>query len=288
MAEKKLVQTLDSIDEYEREPVPENKTKSFRSFVGMVAGEHIAGTEFVIGPMFVAYGVSAMDLFLGLLIGNLLAVFSWTFLCARLAVKTRLTNFFQLEKIAGSRLVLFNNGINVLLFGFVAASMTAVSATAIGVPLDIRMPGLNDLLPTSVGWVLAVISVGVVITVVAMFGYDIVSKFANVCAPWMPLVFVAGAIAVLPQLKVNSFSDFWHVANSKIWTGVPMASMPKFTIWHVAAFSWLCNTNMHLGLNDTTIYRYAKKWQYGFASAFGAFIGHYMAWIASGIMCGRH
>ena len=42
---------------------------------------------------------------------------------------------------------------------------------------------------------------------------------------------------------------------------------------------------MHLGLGDTSIYRYAKKWTYGFASALGAFIGHYMAWIASCILC---
>ena len=59
--EKTLAAKLNSINEYEREPVPESKTKSFKSFAGMVMGEHVAGTEFVIGPMFLAYGASAFD-----------------------------------------------------------------------------------------------------------------------------------------------------------------------------------------------------------------------------------
>jgi purine-cytosine permease-like protein len=41
---------------------------------------------------------------------------------------------------------------------------------------------------------------------------------------------------------------------------------------------------MHLGMADLTIFRYAKKWYYGFASAVGMFLGHYVAWIASGIL----
>ena len=38
--------------EFERELVPENKLKSWKSFLGMYAGEHAAGTEFMIGPLF--------------------------------------------------------------------------------------------------------------------------------------------------------------------------------------------------------------------------------------------
>jgi hypothetical protein len=40
----------------------------------MYAGEHVAGTEFVIGMLFVAHGVSVKDMFIGGLIGNVLAV----------------------------------------------------------------------------------------------------------------------------------------------------------------------------------------------------------------------
>ncbi|CAN0506679.1 unnamed protein product, partial [Scytosiphon promiscuus] len=78
----KFVEELDQIEEFEREPVPKNKVKGFKSFVGMVAGEHIAGTEFVIGPLFVLHGVGATDVFLGLLLGNILATLSWTLICA--------------------------------------------------------------------------------------------------------------------------------------------------------------------------------------------------------------
>jgi purine-cytosine permease-like protein len=41
---------------------------------------------------------------------------------------------------------------------------------------------------------------------------------------------------------------------------------------------------MHIGMADMSIFRYAKKWQYGFSSATGMFLGHFMAWIASGIL----
>ncbi len=37
------------------------------------------------------------------------------------------------------------------------------------------------------------------------------------------------------------------------------------------------NAAMHLGMSDLTILRYAKKWQYGFSSAVGMFLGHYVA-----------
>src|SRR5512146_2891831 len=92
-------------EEFEREPVPERALLGFRSFVGQYAGEHTAGTELMLGPLFVAAGVSAVDLLAGLLLGNLLAVLSWTFLTAPIAVRKRLTLYYHLEKICGRRLV---------------------------------------------------------------------------------------------------------------------------------------------------------------------------------------
>ena len=50
--------------EFERTPVPQSKLKSWKSFLGMYAGEHAAGTEFMIGPLFLTAGVSAFDLIL--------------------------------------------------------------------------------------------------------------------------------------------------------------------------------------------------------------------------------
>jgi purine-cytosine permease-like protein len=280
-----LTQKLDSIEEYERQPVPPEQVKGFRSFIGMVAGEHIAGTEFVIGPLFVLHGAAAADVFLGLLVGNILATLSWAVICAPLATKTRLTIFYQLEKICGFKLVSIYNVINGLQFCVLAASMIGVSATAVGLALDMPMPGLTDLYPTSLGWVVAVLLIGSVIAVVAVFGYDQVAHFSNICAPWMPLVFLAAAVAVLPQLNVHSFSDFWQAAQQKIWTGVPAPGQSRYTLWHIIAFAWLCNTSMHVGLADMSIYRYAKRSWYGLASAAGMFVGHYMAWVASGILC---
>src|SRR5690606_42148942 len=84
---KNLRKQLDDINEYEREPIPTQKLKGWKSFIGTYAGEHTAGTEFVIGPLFVAHGASAFDLVTGLLVGNILAVLSWAFLTARIAVK---------------------------------------------------------------------------------------------------------------------------------------------------------------------------------------------------------
>ena len=74
------------VEEYEREPVPERAWLGFSSFVGQYAGEHTAGTELMIGPLFIASGVSAFDVVGGLLVGNLLAVLSWVFLTAPIAV----------------------------------------------------------------------------------------------------------------------------------------------------------------------------------------------------------
>jgi hypothetical protein len=81
----------DPVNEYEREPVPEHARLGFKSFIGQYAGEHTAGTELMIGPLFVAAGVSAFDLVAGLLLGNLLAVLSWVFLTAPIATRARLT-----------------------------------------------------------------------------------------------------------------------------------------------------------------------------------------------------
>lgn len=279
-----LDKNLDSLEEYEREPVPDKKLKGWRGFLGMYAGEHTAGTEFVIGALFVAHGVSFQDLIIGLIIGNLLAVFSWAFLCAPVAVKTKLTIYWQLKKICGDHLANLYNVVNAIMFCFLAGAMITVAATAVGMPFQIPMPDLDDLLPTSVGWVLTVFFVGIVITIIAIAGYEYVARFANISFPWMFLVFMAAAIAVMPLMGVNSISEFWTAADDRIWTGVPVEGLTKFTVWHVIFFAWFANMAMHIGMSDMSILRYAKKWQYGFSSAAGMFFGHFLAWMASGVL----
>ena len=285
MGKSTLTERLDSLYEFDREKVTESKLSGVGNFLGMYAGEHVAGTEFVIGPLFVAHGVAAKDLFLGLLIGNFLAVLSWAFVCAPIAVRTRLTLYWHLRKICGPYLTFVYSILNALMFCFLAGAMIAVSATALGLPFNMPMPGLNDMLPTSVSWVVVVLIVGLLFTLLAILGFEKLSHFAKVCSPWMALVFVAAGIAVLPSLGCTSIGDFWRVANEKIWTGVPMAGQSKFTFWHVMFFAWFCNLAMHIGMADLSILRYARKWYYGFASAAGMYLGHFIAWIASGILC---
>jgi len=284
-AKSSISKRLDSLYEFDREPVTKNKLQGIGNFLGMYAGEHVAGTEFVIGMLFVAHGVSVRDMFLGGMIGNLLAISSWAFLTAPIAVKVRLSLYWQLKKICGTTLVFIYNIVNALMFCFLAGAMVAVAATAVGIPFGIQMPGLNDFFPNSAGWVLTVLGVGAVITLMAILGFDALARFAKVAAPWMFLVFVTAAIAVLPKLGIHPGSgNFWMVARESIWTGVAKQGQSQFTIWHVICFSWFANAAMHLGMSDLTILRYAKKWQYGFASTVGMFLGHYVAWIASGIL----
>jgi hypothetical protein len=81
----------DKLDAYERETVPDDQYKGFLSFLGLFTSRHTAGTEFAIGPLFVARGSSAIDILVGLFIGNFLATLSWRFIVAPLAISQRLT-----------------------------------------------------------------------------------------------------------------------------------------------------------------------------------------------------
>lgn len=276
---------LDALYEFDREPVRKDSLQGIGNFLGSFAGEHVAGTEFVIGMLFVARGVSVFDMFVGGLIGNILAVASWAFITTPIAVKVRLSLYWQLKKICGPVLVFLYNIVNALMFCFLAGAMVAVSATAVGIPFAVKMPTLSDVYPTSVGWVVTVFAVGAVITTFAILGFEKLAKFSKVAAPWMFLIFLAAAIASFPKLGIQTdMSNFWEVASSKIWTGKAVEGQSQFTIWHVIFFTWCANAAMHLGMSDLSIFRYAKKWQYGFSSGVGMFLGHYVAWIASGVL----
>ena len=86
-ADESVVQRLDRLYEYDREPVAESQLHGGAHFAGMYAGEHVAATEFVIGALFVSWGARAGDVLIGLLLGNLMAVLSWTLVCAPIAPK---------------------------------------------------------------------------------------------------------------------------------------------------------------------------------------------------------
>ncbi len=277
MQEEKHLQT----EEFERQPVPASHWKSWKSFLGMYAGEHAAGTEFVIGPLFLTAGVSAFDLIVGLLLGNFLAVLSWRFLTAEIATQRRLTLYFHLEKICGRKLVTLYNLANGVLFCFLAGSMITVSATAVGIPFNMPMPQLTDTMPNGATWVVIVLALGALFTLVAAKGYNTVSKAANWMSPIIVLGFILAGFAALRQLGVSSFADFWNIWGEG---SEPYPSQIKYTFWHVVIWSWFCNAAMHIGMSDLSVFRYAKSPKSGWTTAAGMYVGHYMAWIAAALL----
>lgn len=285
-----IIKRLDSLYEFDREPVSENKLCGKAYFAGAYAGEHVAATEFVIGALFVTWGASVKDVVVGLAIGNLLAVLSWALVCAPIAVQTRLTLYWYLRKIGGPSLTLAYNVLNAALFCVLAGCMITVSASAVRIPFGI--PEQTAWYPTDLRFVLVVVAVGAVVVTLAIAGFKRLAAFATVCSPWMLLMFIAGALVMLPALgeltgvgQVRSFSQFWEMGEKAVWVGkTPEGLPPRIGFWHVVAFSWICNLAMHIGLSDMAIFRYARRASYGLFSAFGMFLGHYLAWIAAGVM----
>jgi purine-cytosine permease-like protein len=282
-----LVERLDALYEYEREPIKEKDLHGWKIFWATFAGEHIAGTEFVIGPLFVMHGCTARDVLLGLLIGDFLAVLSWAFICAPIAVKTRLTQYWQLRKLGGPWLTVAYSCVFGVILCVLAGAMVRVSMTSIALPFEklFAQPGVELATLPQWMWIALAVVVGSVIAILAVLGFEGMAIFSKMSAPWMVAVFFIAAIATLPSLGCHSLGDFWRVANEKIWTGNVAPGMGKFTIWHVIGFAWLCNMPQHFGMGDMTILRFAKKWQMGFCSCAGMYLGHYCAWIASGILC---
>jgi len=235
----------------------------------------------MIGPLFLTTGVSAFDLIVGLLLGNLLAVLSWRFLTTEIAVKNRLTLYYQLEKICGKNLVIGYNLANGILFCFLAGSMITVSATAVGIPFDMEMPKLTDTMPNGMTWVVIVFIIGAVISLVASKGYNTVSKTANWMSPVIVIAFIACGVVALNQLGVKNFSDFWNIWGEG---SEPFPGQIKYTFWHVVTWSWFANAAMHIGMSDLSVFRFAKKVNSGWTTAAGMYVGHYMAWIAAALL----
>lgn len=271
--------------EYNREPVPEKALKGQKSFWGMYAGEHAAGTEFMIGPLFLAAGASLKDLMFGLLLGNILAVLTWRYLVVPIAMKRRLTLYYQLEKIAGGNMVKIYNVTNGILFCFLAGAMITVSASAIGVPFDIRFSVPKETFGLGgTAFTLIVAMVGLIIGAVAVGGYKRVAHFSNIAAPWMIVVFAACGVVSLAQMDAHSFSKLQTIWNEGIAFVQSKNGNVQFGFWKIVIFAWLCNAAMHFGMADLSIFRYSRSISAGWAPAVGMFLGHYMAWICAALM----
>jgi len=292
----RLIERLDKLNEFERQPVTADKLQSGRHFAGLFAGEHVAATEFVIGALFVKEGAHTCDVIVGLIFGNLLAVLSWALICAPIAVRTRLTLYWYLRKVGGPIFMVIYNILNAVMYCILAGSMITVSASAVRIGLNIFLdhdiPDQIGWLPTDFRFVFIVLLVGAVVVTLAIWGFKKLAQFATICSPWMFLMFIAGALTMIPALvskspeiqSLRSFHDFWQLADTRIWPGPQAGQEGGLGFLHIASFAWICNLAMHLGLSDMALFRYAKKASYGFYSAFGMYLGHYLAWICAGIM----
>jgi NCS1 family nucleobase:cation symporter-1 len=285
-AAEQVFERFDKLYEFDREPVSQDRLEPGRHFAAVFAGEHVAGTEFVIGALFVTMGVSAKELLFGLLVGNLFAVLSWTLVCAPIAVETRLTLYWYLRRIAGPAVTTIYNVLNAVMFCILSGTMITVSASSVRIPFGI--PPQIKWYPEDPRFVLIVLAVGAVVVVVAIAGFRRLAQFNEVCVPWIFVMFFAGAVAMLPALaetagngtQGNKF-NLWRLANETIWV---KNSSTGIGFWHVVAFAWICNLAMHVGLSDMALLRFAKRPAYALYSACGMFLGHYLAWVCAGVM----
>lgn len=289
MSTENNFQQFEKINE-EQLPVAKHKLHDWTHFAGLYAAEHVAATEFVIGATFVALGAKTMDIILGLLIGNILAVLSWTLITTPIAVETRQSLYTYLNKIAGDSMSKLYNWANVIIFTVISAAMVTVSASAVRFAFNI--PAQLDWYPNNLWFVLIVLLVGMVVVFVAIYGFNAVSEFSGVCAPWLFTMFISGALVLMPALSLDvlgktlpsGWADFVNIGNQSIWTGINSDGEPGIGIWEVIGFGWAANSITHFGLIDMALLRFAKKKSYGLATSTGMLFGHYIAWISAGIM----
>ena len=284
-------------------PVPPRKLQPAGYFAGNYSGEHVAGTEFVIGALFAGAGAAASDVILGLLVGNLLAVLTWAFITAPIAVDTRLTLYAYLEKIAGRHFLKIYSVVNGVMFLGLAGSMITVSASAVRVFYNSAVPGApiapqTGMFPTDIRFVLIALAVGAVVVALAVLGFKRLAQFAGAVVPWMICIFLVGALVLYPLLAQATGSAlpavsgdvFWQVLSTQVYQPTPMEgafwSIPNEakSFWSIAAFAWVANLAMHGSLGDMTLLRFAKKKSYGWFSALGMFIGHFVCWVCAGAM----
>ncbi|MDH7598680.1 MAG: hypothetical protein QHH07_03450, partial [Sedimentisphaerales bacterium] len=119
------------------------------------------------------------------------------------------------------------------------------------------------------------IILGAMMTFVAIKGYGFVARVGHLASPWMFLVFLACGIVTLGKLKSINLVE--------LLTPAP-GTNSKIGFWGVVFFSWFCNAAMHIGMSDLSVLRFARKPSYGWASAAGMFLGHYIAWICAALL----
>ncbi|MCP3964783.1 MAG: hypothetical protein GY750_08200 [Lentisphaerae bacterium] len=271
-------------------PISKHDLYGGKYFAGYYASEHVAATEFVFGIILVTMGVSAKDIFWGLLIGNVLAVLSWALITAPIATNTRLTLYWYIRKIAGRGTTLLYNAMNVIVFTIISGAMITASISALRVLFNI--PVQLKWYPESVAFVILGLILGIAVVSITIFGFKAVAMFSTLCGPWLFFMFTSGALVALPYLanhvsgvtEISSFSQLFNICNTSVWNGVSSNGHSGIGLIGVIGLAWSGNSFTHFGLIDMAVFRYAKKPSYGLYTACGMYFGHFLAWLAAGIM----
>ena len=274
----------------EQLPVGEHELHGPGHFGGLYAAENVAGTEFVFGATFVALGAGVVDVLIGLALGNLLAVLSFRFITAPIATRTRLSVYTYLDRVAGGPTSKLYNGVNAIVFAVISAAMITVSATALRILFD--FPAQEEAYPTHWGFIVLALVFGAVAVLVAAYGFNALAEFASICGPWLMVMFATGGLVLIPALAdsvtgsptLSSWTEFIEIGGSAVFTGTTPSGEAGITLLGIIGYAWAANSFAHVGLIDMSLLRYAKKSWYGYLSATGMFLGHYMAWVSAGFM----
>ncbi len=222
--------------------------------------------------------------------GDVLGTGLWAGMNRFVETEDRVTVTGRIQENSGLARPKLYNWANVIIFSVISAAMITVSSTAVRFAFDI--PAQLNWYPTNFWFILIVLAVGVFVVSIALYGFNAVSEFSGICAPWLFVMFTSGAMVLLPALSLDvldktlpsEWNDFISLGNQSIWTGIDSNGEPGIGLIEVIGFAWAANTITHFGLIDMALLRFAKKKSYGLATSTGMMFGHYVAWIAAGIM----
>lgn len=292
MAKKRAAEIDRQIAGMDAEQLPANPRRlhGSRHFAGLYASENVAGTEFVFGATFVILGAEIVDVIIGLAIGNALAVLTYRFITAPIAVRTRMSVYTYLNRTMGRLMTWLYNAANAIVFAIISAAMITVSATALR--LVFGFPAQTEAYPTNWGFVIIAVAFGSVAVLVAAFGFNALAEFASICGPWLMVMFITGGMVMIPMVAetvtgstvVSSWGEFINIGGEGVFTGRTPDGAEGIGLLGIIGYSWAANSFAHAGLIDMSLFRYAKKSWYGYLSATGMFLGHYVAWLAAGFM----
>jgi len=274
---------LDLSEEYESRRVPDDALQANLSFATIFAGRHTAAPELVIGPQFVLGGATFGDMVIGCLIGNLLAVLSWRYICAPIAVRHRFSTYYTVKRICGNLLLAVYNILVALVLGGIAGFMFILAANALAIGVGVVDDSYKSpFVITSPGLLFITFLTGMFTTVVAMFGFKVVTCASYWLTPPMFLVIGYLIYAACAELDIN-ISNFVAKMNEEVFTGQYVKGA-HYSLAVVALTAFVQDQFCHIGLVDLTMFRFAKTANAGWQSAWGMYLGHFVLWIGAGIL----